>query len=258
VYALAVVCVALWAAASPLLEFESPDADQGVAVDAKHVYAIDNTVIAKHDKFTGERVARWEADRTLPLIHMNAGIVQDGILYCAHSNYPLLPMTGSIELFNAATLQHVDSISLANPPGSLTWFIPRKDSFWACFAHYDHRPPEDRSARFTTIVRYNDKLLPMESWILPESVLKRIAPYSLSGGAWGADGLLYVAGHDLPELYALEVPKAGSVMRHVKTLSFPNEGQGIAYDAATGLMYGIRRSEGVVVARVLAELRAVE
>lgn len=39
--------------------YEAPEADQGVAADARHFYAVDNTVIAKYEVASGKQVDRW-------------------------------------------------------------------------------------------------------------------------------------------------------------------------------------------------------
>ena len=44
---------------APTAEFVVPEAGQGVAVDARFFYAIDNTTIAKYEKKTGTLVKRW-------------------------------------------------------------------------------------------------------------------------------------------------------------------------------------------------------
>ena len=245
---------AAWGA-EPLLEFPAADADQGVAVDAAHVYVIDNTVVAKHDKCTGALTARWEAGKDHPLIHMNAGIVHEGKLYCAHSNYPFVPMTGSVEIWDAESLTHLESRALPEPPGSLTWFLPHEGAWWACFAHYGHKPPADKNTSDTVVVKYDADWKPVQSWSLPRSIIDALEPYSLSGGSWGDDGLLYVSGHDGPALYAMTIPEKGTRLRHVRTLTFLNDGQATAFDpSGTGLLYGILRKERRVVAAPLREL----
>ncbi|MCP4642248.1 MAG: hypothetical protein GY851_17520 [bacterium] len=256
VIALALSLVALVCGAAekpsrePLREFEAPDADQGVAVDADHVYVIDNTIVAKHDKYTGELVKRWAADEAHPLIHMNSGMVRDGTLYCAHSNYPRLPMTSSVEMWDTATLEHVGSHSFGVTDGSLTWMDWHNGFWWGCFAHYDGKGGEPgKDHTWTRLVQFNSEWCPLQPWVFPKDVLGRFAPHSCSGGAWGSDGLLYVTGHDRSELYTLELPESGSVLRYMRTVSFPVEGQAIAFDrAGTGLLYGLRRSTSEVVA----------
>ena len=41
-----------------------PEANQGVGVDAKHFYAVDNQTIGKYDKKTGKLVKKWQGRRT--------------------------------------------------------------------------------------------------------------------------------------------------------------------------------------------------
>lgn len=238
-------------AAEPSLTFHAPDADQGVAVDASFVYIIDNTVVAKHDKFTGALVKRWEADERTSLMHMNSGVVLDGKLYCAHSNYPRLPMTSSIEIWDTDTLEHIGSYSFGITDGSLTWMDWHDGHWWGCFAHYDGRGGyPDKDHTWTRVVKYDEKWNALQSWAFPETVLKRFRPHSCSGGTWGLDGLLYVTGHDRPEVYAMRLPRLGSVLELVGTMPFPNEGQAIAFDrTGTGLLYGLVRSKNTVVAQ---------
>jgi hypothetical protein len=74
-------------------------------------------------------------------------------------------------------------------------------------------------------------------------------PYSNSGGAWGEDGLLYLTGHDAPELYVVRLPSAGSVLEHVATIAIPVAGQAVAWDRSRPrVLYGINRKSAEVVA----------
>ena len=232
------------------VDFTAPDARQGVAVDAAHVYTIDNRVVAKHDKTTGALAARWEATPEIPLVHLNSGVVRDGKLYCAHSNYPKQPMVSSVEIWDAETLTHIASHSFGITDGSLTWMDWHEGAWWGCFAHYDApRGLPNRDHRWTRLVRFDEAWRPLESWAFPAVVLERFAPSSASGGAWGPDGLLYVTGHDLHELYTLRLPRGGGVLEHVRTLPTINAGQAIAFDrSGSGLFFGIIRSEKRVVA----------
>jgi hypothetical protein len=235
---------------TPLRDISAPEARQGVAVDAAHVYAIDNTTIGKYNKFTGERVALWEAGEDTPLKHLNSGIVRDGQLICAHSNYGELPMASSVEIWDAETLRHIDTHSFGVLYGSLTWLDWHENAWWACFAHYEGKGGEPgKGPEHTVVVRMDEDWRPLESWLLPATVVERLAPHSASGGTWGTDGRLYITGHDRPELYVLALPAAGSVLRHVGTVPFPNEGQAIAADrTGSGLMYGITRKTRRIVA----------
>jgi len=250
VTALLLASTALAADRAPRLEIPAPEARQGVAVDAAHVYAIDNTTLGKYDKFTGERVAQWSADEDTPLKHLNSGIVRDGQLICAHSNYGELPMTSSVEFFDTETLAHAGSHSFGVLYGSLTWLDWHESAWWACFAHYEGKGGEPgKGPAHTVVVKMDEDWRTMASWVLPSTVLERVAPHSASGGTWGLDGRLYIAGHDLPELYVLELPKAGSTLEHVDTIPFPNAGQAIAVDrSGSGLFYGILRKTRTIVA----------
>ena len=100
--------------------FRTDEAIQGVAVDESHFYAIANRRIGKYDKRSGQRVASWEGAPDGPIIHLDSGVVLDGLLYCAHSNYPGIPMVSSIEIFQTDTLEHAGSHSLGILGGSAT------------------------------------------------------------------------------------------------------------------------------------------
>src|SRR3954452_1310029 len=102
-------------AAPPTLRCEevrrmaAPEANQAVAADEGFLYAIGNHAIGKYDKKTGQRVANWQCENGKPLIHLDSGVIHDGVLYCAHSNYPGVPMISSIETWDTQTLRHSGS-----------------------------------------------------------------------------------------------------------------------------------------------------
>src|SRR5262245_9065154 len=102
-------------------EFNVPEANQAVGVDERHFYAVDNQAIAKYDKATGKPVDKWEGPSDGPIIHLDSAMVRDGKLYAAHSNYPGWPMKSSVEIFDAATLEHVGTHSFGTQGCSLTW-----------------------------------------------------------------------------------------------------------------------------------------
>ena len=59
------------------------------------------------------------------------------------------------------------------------------------------------------------------------------------------DGKLYITGHDNAEVYVMEIPKMGSVLRWVGTIPVDLAGQGIAFDRSEpGVLYGIIRRTG--------------
>ena len=166
-----------------------------------------------------------------------------------------MPQASSIEWFDTASLTHVRSHSLGPGRGSLTWLDWHEGSWWACFANYDGDGAEPgRDHRLTTLVRYSPDFVEQGAWLFPPAVLDRFAPHSSSGGVWGTDGLLYVTGHDRPELYALRLPAAGSVLQHVATIPIPTNGQAIAWErGADRIMWAIeRRARAVVAMRVPA------
>jgi len=224
------------------------EAGQGAAAAGDDFYAVVNTRLGRYAKAGGTKLAEWAGDPTL-FVHLNACLVHAARLMCAHSNFPHVPMVSSVEVFDPLTLAHVDSISLGEQIGSLTWIDWKDGAWWALFANYNERggqPGRDHTT--TTLVRFDDQWRRTESWIFPPSVLERFAPTSSSGGGWGDDGLLYVSGHDAPELYVLALPEAGSVLRHVATVNVGFEGQGWAWDrTADREIWGISRPTRAVV-----------
>lgn len=247
----------LLASAAPAVEIErirTEEARQGVVADQRFVYAISNDVIGKYDRRTKMRVALWQGNPKL-FRHMNSCILLPREIVCAASNYPDTPMASSIEWFDAARMVHVRSRSLGPGRGSLTWLDWHDGSWWACFANYDGKGGEPgRDHRATTLVRYAQDFRELGAWLFPPAVLERFKPYSSSGGVWGDDGLLYVTGHDRPELYALRLPKAGSILEHVATIAIPTNGQAIAWEQGARLvMWSIeRKTEEVVATRIPA------
>ena len=228
--------------------FSSPDAHQGVAVGAAQVFTIDNTSIAMHDKATGALLKRWEAPKDTAFKHMNSAVVKDGRLYCAQSNYPEVPMRSALAIFDAATLEPVDQVDFGITDGSLTWMDWYEGHWWGCFVHYDHRPPVDKTNRDSTLVRFGSDWQRERVWHFPEPVLRRCAPYSISGGSWAPNGRLYVTGHDRAEAYGLRVPADGEILKLEGAVELPMHGQAIAFDrSGSGLLYGIdRKSQQVV------------
>jgi hypothetical protein len=242
--------VTLVAASGSLTEFarfRAPEAGQGVAVDARYFYAIDNTTIAKYDKKTGALVKRWVQEPGGPLIHLDGGAVHDGKLYAAHSNYPAWPMASSLEIFDAATLEHTGSHSFGINWGSLTWADFHDGFWWMVFANYDqpygpNKTPYGNKLN-TQMIKFTPDFRMVEAWTLPKVLLDKFALMSNSGGSWGPDGFLYLTGHDLAELYRVRLPNAGSVLELVDTIPMNVRGQGIAWDRSDpGVIYGVIRA----------------
>lgn len=234
-----------------------PEARQAVAVDASHFYAIDNQIIAKYEKKTGIRVGEWKGAKDGEIIHLDSGSVVDGKLYAAHSNYPEWPMTSSVEVWDAATLQHVETHSFGIDRGSLTWLDNKDGEWWGAFANYNRvfdRSPLAYGNKFNTqIVRFTKGWQVAEAWVLPAELLEKFGDMSNSGGSWGPDDKLWISGHDLPEAYALEVPKYGSAMKWVATVPLDIAGQGIAWDRDAGdVLWGVIRDKAKGENRVTA------
>ncbi len=235
--------------------FNMIEARQGVAVDDNYIYVIGSTKIGKYEKDSGKPVAKWEETKNGPIIHLDSGVIIEGKLYCAHSNYSGVPMTSSIEIWDAETLEHIDSFSFGILWGSCTW-VDRHDGFWwVAFAHYDKwKHVTGKGSEWTTVVKLDDQWQDIEAWVFPENVVDRFRPMSNSGGSWGPDSLLYCTGHDRPELYAFRIPQKGSVLELVETIPINIFGQGIAWDhSAQNIIYGIRKKDKQVIISELIE-----
>jgi hypothetical protein len=249
--ALLVFGFARMSSAEPVLvqvgEFVVPEANQGIGVDAKHFYAVDNETIGKYDKTTGKLVKKWQGPKTGPITHLDSAMVMDGKIYAAHSNYPEWPMTSSLEIFDAETMEHVGSHSFGIQWGSLTWVDWHDNHWWMTFANYDRRigpnkTPYGHKAN-TLMVKLTRDFRPVESWTLPKVILDKFEDMSNSGGSWGPDGFLYLSGHDPAELYRMRLPKAGSILELVDIIPMNIRGQGIAWDRSQpGVIYGIIRA----------------
>jgi outer membrane protein assembly factor BamB len=249
---LALVACAARAQEAPIevRRLDAAEARQGVAVDATHLYAIDNGRIARYDKATGVKQAEWSGEAAR-FPHLNSCLITGGELVCAGSNYSAIPQVSAVEIFDPARMTHKRTIALGMGIGSLTW-IDRHDGFWwAMFANYDGKGGEpNRDHRWTTLIKFDDQWRRLEGYALPAQVLERMAPYSSSGGGFGDDGRLYVTGHDRAELYVLEIPKTGgATLDYVTTMSVPFEGQAITWDPAQHrVLWGINRATRQVVA----------
>lgn len=231
-----------------LTRVEANEARQGVASDSRFIYAIANSEIGKYDKASGHRIASWKGDPST-FIHINSCSIARGMLVCAMSNFPSLPMTSSVEWFNAKAMTHSGTHSFGPGRGSLTWIDWHNGSWWGCFANYDGKGGEPaRDHRSSVLVRFSKNFIEQESWLFPEYLLNRFGHYSASGGRWGRGGLLYVTGHDLPELYALRLPTAGARLNYVATIRLPTDGQAFDWDYGhPDLIWTIERKTSVLV-----------
>jgi hypothetical protein len=242
--------------ARTLREYAAPEADQGVAVDARYFYAVDNSVIAKYERDSGRLVARWVGPEHGLVRHLNSCFANAGRLWCANSNYSLTPHGSSVEVFDAATMRHVDSHSLGmTDEGSLTWFDRYRGGWIAGFAHYSgNGGVAFKDHTFSSVVTFDAEWRRTGGWLFPQDVVERMAPDAASGGAIGPDGLLYILGHDRPEMYVLARPSMGPTLLHIATIDLQAEGQAFAF-AEGRTVLTIDREKGAV--RVI-ELPAVD
>jgi hypothetical protein len=229
--------------------FAAAEATQGVAVDDRYVYAIANRTIGKYEKVTGRRVGGWEGPANGPVIHLDSGVVIDGLLYCAHSNYPAVPMASSIEIFDPETMTHVGSHSFGIMEGSATWVDRWNGHWWVAFANYSGPGGvPGRGSDWTSLVEFDESWRRVAGFVYPPSVVERFDVMSNSGGTWGADGRLYITGHDEAAVFMMALPTSGSMLTLERELPIAAEGQGIAWDRAEpGVMYSIIRSSREVV-----------
>ena len=229
--------------------FPASEAIQGVAVDAHAFYAVNNFAIGKYDKSTGKKLAEWKGQRGGPIIHLDSGVVINGKLYCAHSNFSATPMLSSIEVWDTKTLRHSASYSLGFTPGSATWIDWHDGAWWIAFANYngDGGVP-GRGNQFTYLARYDKDFRLLTSWAYPKSMVDRWDGMSNSGGVWLPDGTLLLSPHHAPELYVARIPAQGSVLEHVRTISVETEGQGIALDPDGKTIWAIQRRTREVLA----------
>ena len=238
-----------------LRRFNAPEARQGVAVERDFFYVIGNHELGRYRKDTGERVASWAGPDGGEIIHLNAGIIFDGKLYGVHSNYPGVPMLSSLEIFDPATLKHIGTHSFGRMDGSFTWLDRRNGKWIACFVHYGNRGAEpNRDSAWTQIIEFDDEWRRLSAWALSPALIERFGGrgYSASGGAFGPGGFLYVTGHDNTEMYVIDFPSAGSVMKWIATFPIPAEGQAFAFDPTQpDILYSIlKRTKEVIVGRV--------
>jgi len=233
--------------------FPAPEATQGVAVDGGHFYAIANYVIGKYDKKTGKRVSGWEGEKGKPFVHLDSGAVHGGVLYCAHSNYPGVPMVSSIETWDAKTMRHTGSYSFGIMAGSATWIDLYKGHRYVTFAHYKSSADEpSRDPRWTSLLQFDSEWRRLQGWVYPDELVSKLGNFSISGGVFTPDGKLLCTGHDNPEVYVLQLPQGGSSLVFEAMFPVTFNGQGIALDLSDpGMLYGIDRAKReVVVTRI--------
>ncbi len=240
-----VYCLSLAQTATELTRFAAPNATQAVAVDNDHFYTISNSKIIKRKKDDGEVVNSWEG----PLKHLNSGIILNGKLYCANTNYPETPMASSIEIYDPETMEHIDSHSFGMYIGSCTWLDWYEGRWYVMFVHYDENGRErDLDASYTTLVQFDEEWRRTGGWTVPKELVDRLRPMSISGGSFGEDGLIYCSPHHFEEIYLLKLPEIGYELEWLDTIEVPFQGQGMALDRTQpNVIYGIHRRNREVI-----------
>ncbi|MCC6507842.1 MAG: endonuclease [Pirellulaceae bacterium] len=217
-------------------EFEAAEAIQAAAIDAQFVYAINNTQVAKYDRSSGQRLALSSGEAK----HLNSGFAWEGKLYCAHSNYPLMPEKSEIKVLDVQSMELTTYKDFGDYGGSLTWCVREDDVWWCHFAKY----AELNSKSF--LVKFDSDWKEINRWTLPPGLIAQLGQYSLSGGLWH-DGMLLATGHDDPIVFHLRLPKSGQVLELVGTEPAPITGQGFAIDRQSNELVGINRAKRLVV-----------
>ena len=213
-------------------EIPAVEAVQAAASDGAVLYAINSRVIATYDRKSHQRIAVSTGDAK----HLNSGFVFKGKLFCAHSNYPATPELSEIKVLDPANMRLRTFHSFGNYGGSLVWVVRRGEHWWCNFAKYG-----DENAK-TFLVRFDAAWRETGRWTYPDSVIRQLGRYSLSGGVWYGDELL-TTGHDRGEIYRLSIPETGTILRHLGTDKAPFTGQGIAKDQLSGGLIGISRAQ---------------
>lgn len=240
--------------------WDAPEARQGVAADARHFYAIVNTAIGKYDRASGQLLTRWAGPRGGLIRHLNSCTAIAANLMCANSNHPETPMASSIEWFDLATLAHRRSHSLGlMDEGSLTFVEPLEAGYLAGFAHYsDETGHPFKPHDFSSLILMNADFQRTGGYAIPPGIRARMRPQAASGGAIGPDGLLYLFGHTLPELYVLARPVMGAELLHLATIDLDAAGQAFSFVPGQGRrILAIDRPTGTVRQFLLPEIGAL-
>lgn len=231
--------------ATELSRFSASNATQAVAVDSLYFYAISNSRIVKHKKLDGSVVKEYKG----PFKHLNGGIIIDGKLLCANSNFPETPMASSLEIFDPETLEHIGYHSFGIFVGSFTWIDRWQGDWYLMFVHYENYAQErDKGVAYSALIQMDTAFRQKGGWILPKQLVERLRPESISGGSFTEDGKLYLSPHHWEEVYVCQIPKMGYEIELLKTIPVPFQGQGLAWDRyQPGVLWGMRRDTKEVI-----------
>lgn len=227
-----------------LRRYAAPNATQAVAVDSLHFYTISNAKIIKRRKNDGAVLAEW----TGPLKHLNSGVVIDKKLYCAHTNYPDLPMASSLEIFDTETLAHIGTHSFGIYIGSFTWIDKWRGNWYLMFVHYENYAQErDKGVAYTTLIQTDTLFRRQAGWTIPMALIDTLKPTSVSGGSFTETGQLLLSPHHFEELYLFAIPSISYELTWLQTFSVPFNGQGMAIDRYDQSIWGIHRQNREVI-----------
>jgi hypothetical protein len=132
--------------------------------------------------------------------------------------------------------------------GSLTFVEPLGDGWLMGFAHYSDRTGYPyKSSDFSSIITADAAFRRTGGYTIPPEIRSRMTPQAASGGAIGPDGLLYLFGHTLPELYVLGKPAMGPELVHLATIDLDAAGQAFMFVPGEGRrILAIDRPTGTV------------
>jgi hypothetical protein len=126
---------------------------------------------------------------------------------------------------------------------------PRQQPSARCYSFKRHE--------FSSVVTFDAEWRRTGGWLLPASVLERLAPHATSGGGIGPDGWLYLLGHDRPEMYVAGRPPMGPILIHLATIAIEAEGQAFSWaPGASRTIFTVDRRHGRVREIALPEIVA--
>ncbi|WP_044206089.1 hypothetical protein [Flammeovirga sp. OC4] len=241
------LCIAFLSlkAQEEIKRYKAPHARQAVAATEEFFFVVDNNTIVKRTISDGKEVKRWQDDR---LKHLNSAYIQNDTLFCAHSNYPEIPMHSSIEMWDINTLEHIGNHSFGIDIGSCTWIVQQKEHWYVMFVHYanEGKMQKNRDVSWSQLIQYDLNWNRQEAWVLPKALIEKVSPYSISGGVLLEDETILCTHHHFNELYTLKFPTMGSTLIWEKTTPSPVRGQGIAIDPK-GNLWGIDKKSREVI-----------
>ena len=236
----------------PTQSFFSIDAVQGIAVDERHVCALSGRNVSRHDKWSGMALTRSAPSKgDAGIVHLNGGVIHDGRLIAAHSDWPALPTRSSVEVWNTETLERVRTYSFGTRRGAFTRLDRHAGCWWGAFTDYGQlareHPLEQTARDFagTRLVKMSDEFDILRTWTYPIGLLERFAPMSNTRGSRGPDSRLYLTGYDQSEAYIVTLPSTANELVWVETVDLPKiEGQEIAWDRSveSAVFHGVNRS----------------